>query len=148
MSLETIKVIAIIASSIAAFVTLIFTIISIRRNIKVTGLQIFQNTYSDLQRLSEKVYFEFIETDNLSESNRRKFENWKSLFFNALEYSAFLLNNGFVTKEIYEFYKPTFFIYYEDIFLVCATEEQKSEDLYFQEMKVLYKRLKEPLRGD
>jgi len=71
-----------------------------------------------------------------------------SLFFNTLEYYAFLVNQKHLEKELSEFYNDAFLNSYDNIFMEHADKYQKENPKEYAEMKKLYKQLKPTISSD
>jgi len=87
----------------------------------------------------EKTYYESYE-----DASDEKKLRWDSLFFNAIEWFSFLVNEKRINdKKIINFFKPSIVQWYENLFLNHMSEEIIENDEYFFEFKKLYKKCDE-----
>lgn len=102
---------------------------------KTRELQVFDNVFIHIRDLEEKFYVEYYEAP---EETRK---NWDSLFFNTIEYFSFLVNRKYLSdKQLAQFYEGALKMWYEEIFLKHASQEERDEKIY-PEFKKLYRAL-------
>jgi hypothetical protein len=109
-----------------------------KRNRESTETNLAENIFRDLRTLEKEKY----ELPN--DIDKKK--DWASLFFNTLEWFAFLVNEKKIKDEkIKDFFKDAIINWYEKIFLDedYIEEKQASNDNEYPEFKKLYKKLKE-----
>lgn len=70
-------------------------------------------------------------------------KNWASQLFNALEWLAFLINTREITKkELVRYFEDAVVKTYDELFLMWATADQKTNEKQFPELKKLVRRFK------
>lgn len=123
-------------SVIAVVIGLFFTASSWSRDRKSRELQIAENRFKELQSLSREYY------DKYNDMNEDKKKNWDDLFFNSLEWFAFLINEKRIEKKIIAFFDDAIISYYEDIFVKVMPQNVIVDENQYEELKKLYKKLK------
>jgi len=122
----------------AAVVTLIFTAKSWNKDRETRELQMAEGIFKDLRELEREYY------DKFQKMTEEEKSQWDSLFFNTLEWFAFLINeNKLKDKKIVDFFKPAIIEWFEDIFNVVYDASVKDDETQFEELKKLYKKLNE-----
>ena len=123
-------------SVIAVVIGLFFTASSWSRDRKSRELQIAESRFKELQSLSREYY------DKYNDMNEDKKKNWDDLFFNSLEWFAFLINEKRIEKKIIAFFDDAIISYYEDIFVKVMPQNVIVDENQYEELKKLYKKLK------
>ena len=123
-------------SVIAVVIGLFFTASSWSRDRKSRELQIAENRFKELQSLSREYY------DKYNDMNEDKKKNWDDLFFNSLEWFAFLINEKRIEKKVIAFFDDAIISYYEDIFVKVMPQNVIVDENQYEELKKLYKKLK------
>lgn len=136
LSVEFWSMIGAVVAALAAVSALFFNYLAIRENSRSRNIATFQSFFLEIRNLEEKYYKEYQSKKDIAETRK-----WLSLFFNTLEYFAFLVNNNLLSKKLAKFYNDAFVGYYEGIFITAATPEQQSNPKQYEEMKKLYKKL-------
>jgi F0F1-type ATP synthase membrane subunit a len=123
-------------SAIATFLALVAAVWALFLSRRATQVQVFESIFKDIREL-EATYFQAY--SGQSEEKKRQ---WATLFFNTLEYFAFLLNRKMLPAQIFlEFYKPAFLKWYE-MFLAFASNHEKNDPNIYPEFKKLVMRFK------
>lgn len=120
-----------IATSIAA-VALIFNGLALWTNTKARHLQTFYDVFKNVQDLQDKFYKDY------ANKQLQDKKNWLSIFFNAQECMAFLINKGHLKGDYKDFYKQSFITMYEEIFMKNAAPEEIKDATQYPEIKKLY----------
>ena len=122
-------------TALAALTALIFNYRALKEAIRSRNIATFQSLFFNLRDLEEKYYKEYRGKSNTET------KQWLSLFFNTLEYLAFLVNNHLLTEKLAKFYDDAFVGYYKGIFIPAASPEQQNDPTRYEEMKKLYSKL-------
>jgi hypothetical protein len=123
-----------IASGFGAMIGLIITFIAFRRNRGTVETDLAEDIFKDLRMLEKEKY-------ELSNDIKTK-KDWASLFFNTLEWFAFLVNEKKIKdKKIKGFFKEAVTNWHDEIFLDAdyIDEDQVTDDNEYPEFKKLYK---------
>lgn len=123
-------------SVIAVVIGLFFIASSWSRDRKSRELQIAESRFKELQSLSREYY------DKYNDMNEDKKKNWDDLFFNSLEWFAFLINEKRIEKKVIAFFDDAIILYYEDIFVKVMPQNVIVDENQYEELKKLYKKLK------
>lgn len=70
-------------------------------------------------------------------------QQWRSLFMNALEYFAFLVNNSYMSARFASFLTPAFQHWHSTIVEPMATPAEKNDLEGFKEIRRLRRRIQE-----
>jgi hypothetical protein len=125
-------------SALAAIVALVFTARSIRQATRTRELQIFRDIFKDILKLQTELQTAAAEKQIDSE----KFRVWFDSFLQTLEYFAFLWNHQLLgDRRLTAYFDTAVVHWYEAVFLIHATEEEKADGEPYAELKTLYKRL-------
>ena len=126
----------VIAGIVAAF-GLIIAYFAFKRNRESIETNLAENIFRDLRALEKEKY-------GLPEDTEKKMD-WASLFFNTLEWFAFLVNEKKIKDgKIRSFFKDAIIEWYEELFLDkdYIEDKQVTNPKEFPEFKKLYKKLK------
>ena len=97
-------------------------------------LEILESNFKDIRNLELLLY------ERYQDAGKEKLSQWNSLFFNQLEWIAFLINTRKLTDaSLIEFFKPAIKSWYENIFLRHFTKEVIENEQEFYELKKLYR---------
>jgi hypothetical protein len=103
------------------------------------------NRVRELQLL-ESAFQQIIATEQLwyerykDKTDKKEIQEWGSLFFNRLEWLAFLINQKFMTdKELVNFFKDAIVGWYETLFVNHFPMEVINDDKSFPSLKKLYR---------
>lgn len=111
---------------------LIFTMFQLRANTNTRQLELLESIYHDIHSLEQQFYEKY-------EDKPDKQDNWRSLFFQQLEWFAFLVNEKKIKdKKSIGFFKPAFIDWCEGLFAVFADEDQINNQERWSELKKLY----------
>lgn len=79
---------------------------ALEQNSKATQLQVFESIFREIRALDA----EYID---MKHSQQKPGERWCFLFFNVIEYLAYMINHGMVRyDDLYEFYRPSIQAWY------------------------------------
>jgi hypothetical protein len=126
-----------IIAGIVAAIGLVIAYFAFKRNRESIETNLTENIFRDLRALEKEKY-------GLTEDIEKK-KDWASLFFNTLEWFAFLVNEKKIKDEkIKNFFKEAIVDWYEIIFLDndYIEDKQVTNAKEFPEFKKLYKKLK------
>ncbi|MDH5431377.1 MAG: hypothetical protein OEW78_05790 [Nitrosopumilus sp.] len=119
-------------AAIAAAIGLGFTAFQLRANNKTRQLELVETIYHDIHSLEQLFYERYT-------GNPKKEEHWRTLFFQQLEWFAFLVNEKKIKdKKSIDFFKPAFIDWCKYLFLEFADEDQITNPTRFEELKKLY----------
>lgn len=125
-----------IGASIAVAIALGFTIKAFYKVRKTEQLKLGADFHRDMIKLEE-------ELGGLLQNDQVKLENWDSRTFNSLEWNAFLINQKEITnKDLINYFAEYFVKYYDDVFMVLAPEELKTNPKKYPEFKTVVKDIK------
>lgn len=126
-----------VIAALAAVVALIFTAVSWNKDRQARELQTIDELRKELMDLERELIEKYSEK---SEDERKK---WDSLFFNTLEWFAFLINkNKLKDKELIGFFSGAIVNWYDDVFRIHAGQEVLEDPKQYEELKILYKKLR------
>jgi hypothetical protein len=128
----TVQALASPVSAIAAAVALFLNWIATKNNTKTRELDIFYKVFKDVQELQDTYYKDY------ADKTDAQIKNWLSIFFNAQECMAFLINKKHLTGDFKDFYKEGFITFYKQIFMVKADTAEKEDPIQYPEIKKLY----------
>lgn len=113
---------------------LIFTAFQLRANNNTRQLELLESIFHDIHSLEQQFYEKY-------EDSPDKQDNWRTLFFQQLEWFAFLVNEEKIKDEkSIGFFKPGFIEWCEGLFAVYGDDNQINEPSSFSELKKLYKK--------
>lgn len=128
---------------------LIFTARAFLHQQKSDQIKLAESVFKDLRLLEKEqsdLNTEIMKkgtTDFLGTDADRLRADWRSRFFNTLEWLAFLINeNELSNAKIVGFYKEAIIDWYEEIFLKQASENERNDAKQYPELKKLYNNLK------
>lgn len=99
---------------------------------KARRLQVFDSVRGRVQDLAIKY------ADLMDSPDEKKRRLWDGTFFNELEWLALLVRQGEVSRKlVLEHYGPTILGWYQDIFEVYASSEDKMDPQAYSELKEL-----------
>lgn len=126
-----------VIAAIAAVVALFFTAISWNKDRQTRELQTIDELRKELMDLERELTEKY---ESKSESEKKK---WDSLFFNTLEWFAFLINeNKLKDKKLVGFFSPAIITWYDDVFHAHAGKETLDDPKQYEELKKLYRKLR------
>ena len=137
--MNTIEISLIVATLSAgcAAGSLIFNYLLIHESSKTRQLQLFENIFLEIKNTERLLYDKYKKLD----SNAKK--EWDSLFFNTLEFFAFLINKKYLEdKKIIGFFDDAIVDWYERIFMEYHKKDLDDPKIY-PELKKLYKCIKD-----
>jgi len=132
---NNVELLTLLISLLAFIITLYFNIRSERENTKTRQLQLLDSIFNKIQNMETEYYKTY------KNKNKKEKEEWDSLFFNNLEYLAFLVNNKYINWHLFLFFKDAFILWYDQILTKIHPEWIKNPKKY-EEIKKLYNRLK------
>ncbi|MDH3619196.1 MAG: hypothetical protein OEM89_10825 [Nitrosopumilus sp.] len=122
-----------LVAALAAATGLFFTAIQLRSTNKTHQLELLETIVKDTHSLEQLFYEKYIDKSE----NEKK--NWRQLFFQQLEWFAYLVNHKNIKdKELIKFFKKPFVRWSEDLFAVHADDDQLKNPERFEEFKKLY----------
>ncbi|MDH3203095.1 MAG: hypothetical protein OEL81_00250 [Nitrosopumilus sp.] len=117
----------------AAVIGLIFTAFQIRSSTHTRQLELLDTVYHDIHRLEQDYY------EKYEDAVPDKQKGWHTLFFQQLEWFAFLINNKKINDEqSINYFKKAFIVWCEHIFADNADQDEVDNPEIFEEMKKLY----------
>lgn len=126
-----------VIAALAAVIALIFTAISWNKDRRTRELQTIDELRKELMDL-ERELIEKYSTKSVDEKKK-----WDSLFFNTLEWFAFLINeNRIKDKTLVGFFSPAMIYWYDNIFRAHAGQKVLEDPAQYEELKKLYKKLR------
>lgn len=128
---------SLIIASVSAFfagVGLWLNYWAVRENNKTRQLQLFEKTFNNIKE-TERLLYDKYGTD--PDAKR----NWDSLFFNTLEFFAFLVNEKHLDKRMSKFFNDAIIDWYERIFIEYHKEDINNPTIY-PDLKKLYESIK------
>jgi len=124
-----------VIAAIAAVIALSFTGISWNRDRQTRELQTIDEIRKELMDLERELI------DKYASKSPEDKKKWDSLFFNTLEWFAFLINEKKLKeKKLISFFSPAIINWYDTIFCVYAGPSVDDSTQY-AELKKLYKKL-------
>ena len=131
---------------IAAAAGLFFTGYQVYRNRKeqkesnrVRELQLLESAFNQITTMEQYFY----EQEAKGPANSIVHEEWFVLFFNRVEWLAFLINHKFIRhEELVTYFKNPIIKWYEGVFTKHAPSAVVNSDRAFPSFKYLYKRFK------
>jgi len=124
-------ILGLIAAS-AAVIGLFFTAFQLRSTNHTRQLELLESVYHDIHSLEQLFYEKYIDVHD-------KQKYWRTLFFQQLEWFAFLVNNKKITDDdSINFFKKPFIRWCEKLFAEHADEDQLNNLERFEELKKLY----------
>jgi len=137
-----------IISGLAAAGGLIFTGFTFHRDNLTRQGQVASDLVRDLKSLDQRLVDIKTEERKIShEEYNMKFNTWKSIFFNEMEWIAFLISTNRINdKQIISFFKPMFMTIVEKRFYqgdLISDEDRKNPKKYLY-IKQLYDKIKDP----
>src|SRR3989344_5109186 len=115
MEIATIKFILTIAPAVSATFAglgLILNYLAIKENNKTRQTQYMSEIFDKIQSHERLLYTDY------KNANKKEIEEWDSLFFNSIEYFAFLINENYIKDEkIINFFGDAIINWYENIFV-------------------------------
>ncbi|MCD6092480.1 MAG: hypothetical protein J7J38_00475 [Candidatus Aenigmarchaeota archaeon] len=122
-------------SSFFACVGLLLNRWAVRENNKTRQLQLFENTFNNIKETERLLYDKYKKLDPDAK------KEWDSLFFNTLEFFAFLVNENHLNKKLSKFFNDAIIDWYERIFMKYHNKDISNPKIY-PELKKLYKLIK------
>lgn len=129
---------------------LIYTARALKHQQESDQIKLAESVFKDLRALEKELsdiqskIREANYVDAFQFEEKRLKADWRSRFFNTLEWLAFLINEGELRhKKIIGYYRDAIIHWYECIFTVQAADEEKSDPDIYPEMKKLYTLLKD-----
>jgi hypothetical protein len=128
-----------VIAGIAAGIGLYFTARTFRHQQQQAQVRMIENVFNDIRDMEK-------ELSNIPESTMpdKAHRDWDSRFFNTLEWLSFLINERQVRhSKLIGFFKESIIAWYENVFLLNALEDEKTDEKQYPELKKLYRKLKE-----
>ena len=131
---------------IAAAAGLFFTGYQVYRNRKeqkesnrVRELQLLESAFNQITTMEQYFY----ELEAKGPANSILYEEWFLLFFNRVEWLAFLINHKYIRhQELVTYFKNPIIKWYEGVFTKHAPSAVVNSDRAFPSFKHLYKQFK------
>ncbi len=125
-------------SASAAAVGLLLNAWAIRQARRTRELQLFRDVFKDVLQQEKELLSAAQKAMTPSELGV-----WRTTFYQTLEYFAFLWNRRLLKdRRLTGYFGKAVVHWYEAVFLPYATEEEKTGDAVYPELKKLYKRLR------
>jgi hypothetical protein len=125
-------------SASAAALGLLVNAWAIRQGRRTRELQLFRDIFKDILQQEKE-----IRSAAQKGMTPAEMGVWRTTFCQTLEYFAFLWNHRLLKDHRLTGYFGTAVVHwYEAVFLLYATEEEKANDTVYLELKKLYKRLR------
>ena len=106
---------------------------------RVRELQLLENAFNQITIMEQYFY----EQEAKGPANSILHEEWFVLFFNRVEWLAFLINHKFIIhEELVTYFKYPIIKWYEGVFTKHAPSAVVNSDKAFPSFKDLYKRFK------
>ncbi|HEY6756827.1 MAG TPA: hypothetical protein VI037_05505 [Nitrososphaera sp.] len=106
---------------------------------RVRELQLLENAFNQITIMEQYFY----EQEAKGPANSILHEEWFVLFFNRVEWLAFLINHKFIRhEELVTYFKYPIIKWYEGVFTKHAPSAVVNSDKAFPSFKDLYKRFK------
>jgi len=115
--------------------------LQLRSTNKTRQLELLETVFRDTHSLEQLFYEKYVDEPQ----NKKKY--WRQLFFQQLEWFAYLVNHKKIKdNEFIEFFKKPFVDWCEKIFARYAEPDQITESDRFEELKLLYTITKKQLQ--
>ena len=135
MSDIDLSLIIVLSSAITAVWALGANIWATKENTKTRQLQLLENTFSSIQGAERLLYEKYKKSD----PNAKK--EWDSLFFNKLNFFAFLVTKKHIDNNLSKFFDDAIVDWYERIFMEYHKEDIDNPEIY-PYLKELYESIK------